>query len=101
MDVTFGKSVKFRLSRSEVFLRKVKKWREKSRHFLEIAYFYPLTHLKKAGFKLGDNAHFQVEADGQVGVLVGGVDGTADEEIDVGGFLEEQAADERCAVLLE
>ena len=101
MDVTFGKSVKFRLSRSEVFLRKVKKWREISRHFLEVANLNSFTHLKKAGLKLGDNAHFQVEANGQVGVLVGGVDGTSDEEVNVGGLLKEQTADERRAVLLE
>ena len=79
----------------------MKKWRDISRHFLEITYLNSFTHLKKAGFKLGDDAHFQVEADGQVGVLVGGVDGTADEEVNVGGLLEEQAADERRAVLLE
>ena len=61
---------------------------------LEIADLNSLTHFDKTGFELCDNAHLQVEADGQVGVLVGRVDGTADEEVNVGGLLKDQAADE-------
>ena len=69
--------------------------------YLEIADLYSLAHFDEAGLKLGDDAHLQVEADGQVGVLVGGVDGTADKEVDIGRLLEEQTADERCTVLFE
>lgn len=69
--------------------------------YLEITDLHSLAHFGEACLKLLYDAHLQVEADGQVGVLVGRVDGTADEEVDIGRLLEEKAADERRAVLFE
>ena len=55
---------------------------------LEIAYLHSLAHFDKALLKLRDYAHLQVEAYGQVGVLVSGIYSASDEEIDVGGLLK-------------
>lgn len=43
--------------------------------------------------------HLDVEIDGKVGILVRRIDGLAHIEIDIGGFLKQQAADEGRAVL--
>ena len=60
---------------------------------LEIDDFDFFSHLFEARGEFVDEVHLDVEVDGQIGVLVSGIDGASDEEVDVGGFFEEESAD--------
>ena len=62
---------------------------------LEIDDFDFFSHLFEALGEFVDEVHLDVEVDGQIGVLVSGIDGASDEEVDVGGFFEEESADRR------
>ena len=67
---------------------------------LEIDDFDFFSHLFEALGEFVDEVHLDVEVDGQIGVLVSGIDGASDEEVDVGGFFEEESADRRGGVVL-
>ena len=60
---------------------------------LKITYLDTLSHLLKTSGQLLDQVHFDIEVDGKIGVLVGGIDRSAHVEIDVGGFLKQKSAD--------
>ena len=68
---------------------------------LEIAYLDPLAHLLQTFGQILHQIHLNGEGDGQIGVLVGGVDGPAHVEVNIRGFLKEQAADLGRAIVLE
>jgi hypothetical protein len=68
-------------------------------HFsLEIAYFYFFTHLSQAFRKLINKIHLNAEVDRKIGILVSGVDGFSDVEVDVRRFFKQHTADQRRAV---
>lgn len=66
---------------------------------LKITDFDTLPHLFQNLGQFLHQVHLDVEIDGKVGILVRRIDGLAHIEIDIGGFLKQQAADEGRAVL--
>ena len=66
---------------------------------LKITDFDTLPHLFQSLGQFLHQVHLDVEIDGKVGILVRRIDGLAHIEIDIGGFLKQQAADEGRAVL--
>ena len=66
---------------------------------LKITDFDTLPHLFQSLGHFLHQVHLDVEIDGKVGILVRRIDGLAHIEIDIGGFLKQQAADEGRAVL--
>lgn len=66
---------------------------------LKITDFDTLPHLFQSLGQFQHQVHLDVEIDGKVGILVRRIDGLAHIEIDIGGFLKQQAADEGRAVL--
>ena len=66
---------------------------------LKITDLDALAHLFERLRQFLHQIHLDIEVDRQVGILVGGVDGFPHVEIDIGGFLKQQAADEGRAVL--
>ena len=64
----------------------------------KIADLYPLAHLSQTLRELLDEVHFYIKVDREIGILMRGVDRSADIKINVGSLLKQQAADERCSV---
>ena len=56
--------------------------------FLKVAYLNGLAHLLKTGGQLLHQVHLNAEIDGQIRILVSGIDGPAHVEINVRGFLK-------------
>ena len=67
-------------------------------YILKITHLNAFTHTAQAGGQLFDQVHLNGEGDGQIRILVGGVDRAANVEVDVRRLLKQEAANERGAV---